>query len=63
MNRIWAILGLGFLGLNLSGCGGSGDMMAPDNLGTPTAAQSEREKAYAEETAQAEKEQKLKQPE
>ena len=39
MNRLFAMLAVGFLGLILTGCGGSGDQMAPDQLPTPTPAQ------------------------
>jgi hypothetical protein len=41
---------MGFLGLTLTGCGGGGDMMAPEDLGQPTPEQLEAEKKYAEES-------------
>ncbi len=50
MNRFWSLLALGFLGLALSGCGGGGDMIAPEDLSQPTPEQIEAEKKYAEES-------------
>ncbi len=57
MNRLWAMLAIGFLGMSLTtGCGGGGDMMAPEDLGgAPTPEQLEAEKRYAEESAAEEK--------
>ncbi len=53
MNRLWALLAVGFLGFNLTGCGGGGDMMAPDDLGAPTPEQLEAERKYNEESEKA----------
>lgn len=51
MNRLWALMAMGFLCLSMTGCGGGGDMMAPEDLGAPTPEQLEAERKYAEETA------------
>jgi hypothetical protein len=48
MNRLWAFVGMGFLGLVLAGCGGSGDVM-PDVAPVLTPEQEAAAKAETEE--------------
>ncbi len=56
MNRLLALLAVGFLGLSLTGCGGGGgEITGPGDIGAPTPEQLEAERKYQEESEKADK--------